>query len=108
MCGGIKHRCSKCGTRHTFDRAYTGPAQSRWKSCKKCGHQRFYVVKNEKTCRCDAYPFPHRAGGGRCLLHAVKTRQAALNYGPEPTDYTPFLGYDPKPTAPAVEYPHRC
>jgi len=23
-------------------------------------------MKKEATCRCDAYRFPHRAGGGRC------------------------------------------
>ena len=27
--------------------------------------------RNQITCRCPAYPFPHRQGGGRCTLPVV-------------------------------------
>lgn len=26
------------------------------------------MKKNQITCRCDAYPFPHRQGGGDCEM----------------------------------------
>lgn len=60
----MKYRCSKCQTRHKF-----GPLQlEHHPRCKKCGSFSFYRVKSERTCYCDAYHFPHRAGGGECEM----------------------------------------
>ena len=35
-------------------------------------HETFTVRRDGKeqiTCRCDEYPFPHRMGGGNCMYH---------------------------------------
>jgi len=61
----MKYRCSRCQTRHRLgvDQLVHG----RTPLCKKCGHNHFYKVHNERTCSCDAYHYPHRAGSGDCL-----------------------------------------
>lgn len=43
------------------------------------------VKQQQQTCRCDAYPFPHRQGGGDC-----KPQRSAVD---DWLDYSDFL-YD--------------
>ncbi len=61
------YRCSACRTRNTWAKALS--QYKRGRTCRHCGHRRFYVDKerlNRKGCNCGAYWFPHRPNSGMC------------------------------------------
>ena len=39
-----------------------------------------------KACRCEAYPYPHREGGGKCLYDGWGVRKDAVYPGPDEMD----------------------
>lgn len=61
------YRCSSCRTRNTWPRALA--SYVRWRRCRHCGHDRFYVDRervNRLPCHCDGYHHAHRPGSRRC------------------------------------------
>jgi hypothetical protein len=47
----------------------------------------------QKTCNCDAYPFPHRKGGGKCNEDLVCKHGHLL---PDHPDYDPTIDRCPE------------
>lgn len=70
------YRCNRCRTRNTFARRVDDYLRER--TCRCCGHNRFYVDKERharKPCYCDGGLFgrtgsiPHRPGSPCCTLN---------------------------------------
>lgn len=68
----IPYRCWRCWKRFSLPRPIAHYARK--KRCRFCGHaDAFFVPKDRlraanrlRTCRCDAYWFPHRKNSGEC------------------------------------------
>lgn len=74
---GTPYRCRRCGTRHTFPQPVYW--YKRRPKCRLCHARDFrldqYMLKRQSFgCRCGAYAFPHRPGGGRCTNETSQYR----------------------------------
>lgn len=85
----FRARCVKCDARRMLNRKpkdYIQPPR-----CKRCGHNRYYLVppRGGKICDCGGYWFKHRAGSKWCLKakESITAAEAAQRWGGDELDY---------------------